>query len=228
MAPPVGLNRRPACTQNPRPVPALGSQDLIDAHQLFQLQRAAGRAYAPGVRESGLPVLLYLVALHRQRIHVWRSRFQQRDLLHHQPLRLECGQRELQLRYSPQHLSANAVYMFPFKGNRWKEGWQLSGITSWHTGFRSRWAKATRWTRGTSSTTSARTTYAPGCNVYANQTAIELVQRSLLCALAVWDGRQSGKERAGRGPGYAETDISVTKITRINETDDPPAQGRDL
>ena len=32
------------------------------------------------------------------------------------------------------NISGNVVYLLPFKGNRLVEGWQVSGISSWHTG----------------------------------------------------------------------------------------------
>ena len=98
------------------------------------------------------------------------------------------------------NISANAVYMLPFKGNRWKEGWQLSGITSWHTGVPFSLGEGDQMDTG-NTFDNERPNYVGRLQCLCEPVPNAMVQRSLLCALAVWHGRQSGKERAASGPG---------------------------
>jgi hypothetical protein len=67
--------------------------------------------------------------------------------------------------------------MFPFKGSRWVEGWQLSGITSWHTGVPFSIGEGDQMDTG-NTFDSERPNYAPnapGCNgnLYANQSVTQ-------------------------------------------------------
>ena len=56
----------------------------------------------------------------------------------------------------------------------------------------------------------------PGCNLYANQTPTEWFNYQCFTASTYGTVGNLGRN-VMRGPGYAETDISVTKNTRINE-----------
>ena len=118
------------------------------------------------------------------------------------------------------NISANAVYMFPFKGNRWKEGWQLSGITSWRSGIPFSVGEGDQMDTG-NIFDSERPNYspnAPGAMAMSMRTSPRRIGSTKpalrprsMGRSAIWEGTCCW------GPGYAETDISVTKITRINE-----------
>ncbi len=118
------------------------------------------------------------------------------------------------------NISFNAVYMLPFKGNRFKEGWQLSGVTSWHTGVDFSLGEGDQMDTG-NTFDNERPTYvpnAPGCNnnVYANQSANQWINLNCFVASTYGSAGNLGRNVL-RGPGYAETDIGLTKNTRITE-----------
>jgi hypothetical protein len=119
-----------------------------------------------------------------------------------------------------QNLSINAVYIFPFKGNRFKEGWQLSGITSWHSGVPFSLGEGDQADLQNSFDTERPnyTPNAPGCNnnLYANQNATQWFNESCFQASTYGTVGNLGRNNM-RGPGYADTDFGLTKNTRINE-----------
>ena len=113
------------------------------------------------------------------------------------------------------NITDNAVYMLPFKGNRWKEGWQVSGITSWRTGVPFSLGEGDQMDTG-NTFDSERPNYVAGCNLYANQSATQWFNEACFVPSQYGTAGNLGRNVLV-GPGYAETDISVTKLTRINE-----------
>ena len=114
-----------------------------------------------------------------------------------------------------QNLSANAVYLFPFKGNRFKEGWQLTGIEAWHTGVPFSLGEGDQAVLGNNFDTE-RPNYVAGCNVYANQNVHQWYNPA--CFTASQYGTEGNLGRNNLiGPGYVETDLGVMKETRIKE-----------
>jgi hypothetical protein len=113
------------------------------------------------------------------------------------------------------NISANAVYVFPFKGNRLVEGWQITGIESWHTGVPFSLSEGDQ-ADLQNNFDAERPNVVAGCNVYANQNVHQWYNP--LCFTASDYGTVGNMGRnALVGPGYVETDIGVTKDTRITE-----------
>ncbi len=116
--------------------------------------------------------------------------------------------------------AVNAIYLLPFKGNRWKEGWQVSGVTSWHTGVNYSLGEGDQADLG-NTFDSERPNFvpnAPGCNnnVYANQSVNQYFNLNCFAPSTYGSVGNLGRNNL-IGPGYAETDIGVTKNTRITE-----------
>jgi hypothetical protein len=114
-----------------------------------------------------------------------------------------------------QNVSLNAVYVFPFKGNRFKEGWQLSGITSWHSGVPFSLSEGDQ-ADLQNSFDSERPNQVSGCDVYANQSPTQWFNYKCFQASTYGTVGNAGRNNMV-GPGYADTDIGITKNTRINE-----------
>ncbi|HTA43860.1 MAG TPA: TonB-dependent receptor [Bryobacteraceae bacterium] len=113
------------------------------------------------------------------------------------------------------NITFNAVYIFPFKGNRLKEGWELTGITSWHTGVPFSLSEGDQ-ADLQNNFDAERPNLVPGCNVYANQSPTQWYNP--LCFAASPYGTVGNLGRNVMvGPGYADTDFGVTKDTKINE-----------
>lgn len=112
-------------------------------------------------------------------------------------------------------ISFNAVYMFPFKGNRAKTGWQLSGIEAWHTGVPFTLSEGDQADLG-NNFGSSRPDVLPNCNLYANQTPTSWFNTSCFVGSTYGTLGNLGRNNIV-GPGFAETDVSLTKNTRINE-----------
>lgn len=208
---PIGSS---SCTQNARPVPSLGTQDLLaptsyssyNALQVGLTHRASSGvvyqfsytwahcidgAYSYG----GLGFNNVTSAITNP--YNWNA---------------DRGNCSYDLR---QNLSANAVYALPFKGNRLKEGWQVSAITSWHTGVPFSLGEGDQMDTG-NTFDSQRPSLVPGCNVYANQSPSNWFNEACFVPSQYGTAGDLGRNVL-IGPGYAETDISVTKMTRINE-----------
>ncbi len=118
------------------------------------------------------------------------------------------------------NISFNTVYLLPFKGNRFKEGWQLSGVTSWHTGVNFSLGEGDQAALG-NTFDAERPNFvpnAPGCsnNVYANQSPTQWFNEACFAPSTYGSVGNLGRN-VMRGPAYAETDIGVTKNTRITE-----------
>jgi Carboxypeptidase regulatory-like domain/TonB dependent receptor len=202
------------CAQNARPVPVLGTQDLLaptsystyDALQVGLTHRASANliyqfsytwshcidsAYSYG----GLGFNNVTSSITNP--YNWNG---------------DRGDCSFDLRHN---ISANAVYLLPFKGNKWKEGWQVSAITSWHTGVPFSIGEGDQMDTG-NTFDSERPNYVAGCNVYANQSPSNWFNEACFVPSQYGTAGNLGRNVLV-GPGYAETDISVTKNTRITE-----------
>jgi hypothetical protein len=207
------------CTQNPRPVPALGSQDLTAPSSY-----SSYNALQVGLTHRASANLVYQFSYTYS--HCIDSAYTYGGLgfnntssaiTNPYDWNADKGNCSFDLRHN---ISFNAVYQFPFKGNRWKEGWQLSGVTSWHTGVDFSLGEGDQMdTQNTFD--NERPTYvpnAPGCNnnPYANQSVNQWVNLNCFVASTYGSAGDLGRNVL-RGPGYAETDIGLTKNTRITE-----------
>jgi hypothetical protein len=114
-----------------------------------------------------------------------------------------------------QNLSANAVYMLPFKGNRLKEGWQFTAIEAWHTGVPFSLNEGDQAFLG-NNFDSVRPNYVAGCNVYANQDVHHWYNPACFTPSVYGTIGNLGRNNI-IGPGYVDTDIGILKNTRINE-----------
>ncbi len=114
-----------------------------------------------------------------------------------------------------QNISFNAVYVLPFKGNRLKAGWQLSAIESWHTGVPFSLSEGDQ-ADLQNNFDSQRPNLVPGCNIYANQSATQWFNYNCFSASTYGTVGNLGRNNM-IGPGYADTDIGVTKNTKIGE-----------
>jgi hypothetical protein len=202
------------CTQNPRPVPALGTQDL-----LAPTSYSAYNALQVGLTHRASSNLVY------QFSYTWSHCIDgsyayagagennvTSSITNPYDWNADKGPCGFDVRHN---ITANAVYMLPFKGNRWKEGWQVSAITSWRTGVPLSLGEGDQMDTG-NTFDSERPNYVAGCNVYANQSPSHWFNEACFTPSTYGTVGDLGRN-ALVGPGYAETDISVTKITKINE-----------
>jgi len=113
------------------------------------------------------------------------------------------------------NISFNAVYIFPFKGNRWKEGWELTGITAWHTGVPFSLSEGDQ-ADLQNNFDAVRPDLVPGCNVYANQNPNQWYNPACFAASPYGTVGNLGRN-VMKGPGYADTDFGVMKITKLGE-----------
>jgi Carboxypeptidase regulatory-like domain/TonB dependent receptor len=205
--------------ENPRPVPILGSQDLTAPSSY-----SSYNALQVGLTHRASANLVYQFAYTWS--HCIDSAYTYGGLgfnnvtsaiTNPYDWNADKGNCSFDLR---QNLSFNAVYMFPFKGNRFKEGWQLSGVTSWHSGVVFSLGEGDQADLGNSFDTE-RPNYvpnAPGCNnnPYANQSANAWINLNCFAPSTYGTVGNLGRNNL-IGPGYAETDIGLTKTTRITE-----------
>jgi hypothetical protein len=202
------------CTENPRPSPALGSQDMTDTTSY-----SSYNALQVGLTHRASSNLVY------QFSYTWSHcidsaytygglGFNNSSSAITNPYdwNADRGPCSFDLR---QNISANAVYLFPFKGNRWKEGWQLSGITAWHTGVPFSISEGDQMDTG-NTFDGERPNLVAGCNLYANQTVSQWFNLGCFAPSQYGTAGNLGRN-VMIGPGYAETDISLTKNLRINE-----------
>jgi len=113
------------------------------------------------------------------------------------------------------NISANAVYVLPFKGNRWVEGWQITGIQAWHTGVPFSLGEGPLPFLG-NNFDNPRPNYVAGCNVYANQNVHQWYNPACFVPSPYGTLGTLGRNNLV-GPGYVETDLGVMKETRIAE-----------
>jgi hypothetical protein len=112
-------------------------------------------------------------------------------------------------------ISGNFVYLLPFKGNRLKEGWQLSLIQAWHTGVPFSLSEGDQADLG-NNFDSERPSYVAGCNVYAGQTVQQWYNPACFTPTPYGTIGNLGRNNLW-GPGYLDTDIAVVKNTKLNE-----------
>ena len=223
---PCPLTSGPACTQNARPSPALGTQDLLDPSSY-----SSYNALQVGLTHRASTNLVY------QFSYTWSHCIDSAysygglgfnnvtsSITNPYDWNADKGNCSFDLRHN---ISANAVYMFPFKGSRWVEGWQLSGITSWHTGVPFSIGEGDQMDTGNTFDSERPNYVRPAAIVYANQSPTQWFNEACFMPSQYGTAGNLGRNVLV-GPGYAETDISVTKITQDQREDDPPAQGRDL
>jgi len=96
-----------------------------------------------------------------------------------------------------------------------KEGWQVSAITSWHTGVPFSIGEGDQMDTG-NTFDSQRPNYVASCNLYANRSPSNWFNESCFVPPQYGTSGNLGRNVLV-GPGYAETDLSVTKMTKINE-----------
>jgi len=113
------------------------------------------------------------------------------------------------------NISANAVYAFPFKGNRLVEGWQITGIETWHTGVPFSLGEGAQPYLNNNFDT-PRPNYVAGCDVYANQSVHQWYNPACFAPSPYGTLGNLGRNNLV-GPGFVETDLGVMKETRITE-----------
>jgi outer membrane receptor protein involved in Fe transport len=112
-------------------------------------------------------------------------------------------------------ISANVIYLLPFRGNRWKEGWQLTAIQAFHTGVPFALGEGDQADLQNNFDTE-RPNYVGGCNVYANQSVTQWYNPKCFTASEYGTVGNLGRNNL-EGPGYVDTDFGVMKVTRIKE-----------
>ena len=118
--------------------------------------------------------------------------------------------------YDLRHIvSGNVVYLLPFKGNRFKEGWQLTAVEAWHTGVPFSINEGDQADLG-NNFGSARPNVVGGCDVYANQNVHQWYNPTCFTASAYGTLGNLGRNVL-IGPGFSNTDFGVMKNTKINE-----------
>ncbi len=116
----------------------------------------------------------------------------------------------------PQVLRVNGLYALPFHGNRFVEGWQISGILSAFNGIplnvNTGFDRA-----GFTSGETPRPNYVGGCNPYTGaQTVAEWFNPQCYALEPVGTLGNTGRDTL-RGPGFFNTDFSLSKDTRLTE-----------
>jgi outer membrane receptor protein involved in Fe transport len=201
-------------TQNPRPSPAFGSLDMTDT---TSYSRYNGMQVGLTHRQSAN--LVY------QFSYTWSHcidsaytygglGFNNTSSANTNPYNWNAdkGACSFDLRHN---IAANAVYVFPFKGNRLVEGWQITGIQSWHTGVPFSLGEGDQADLG-NNFDNPRPDVVAGCDVYANQNVHQWYNPACFTSSAYGTVGNMGRN-ALVGPGYVETDLGVMKETRITE-----------
>jgi outer membrane receptor protein involved in Fe transport len=112
-------------------------------------------------------------------------------------------------------ISGNIVYLLPFKGNRLKEGWQVTAIQAWHTGVPFSLSEGDQADLG-NNFDSERPSVIGGCNIYANQSVQQWYNPACFVPSAYGTIGNLGRNNI-LGPGYVDTDFGVLKNTKISE-----------
>jgi len=201
-------------TQNPRPSPAFGSLDMTDT---TSYSRYNGMQVGLTHRQSANLVFQFS--------YTWSHcidsaytygglGFNNSSSANTNPYdwNADKGACSFDLRHN---IAANAVYVLPFKGNRLVEGWQLTGIQSWHTGVPFSLGEGDQADLG-NNFDNPRPNYVAGCDVYANQNVHQWYNPACFSPSAYGTVGTLGRN-ALIGPGYVETDLGVMKETRITE-----------
>ena len=114
------------------------------------------------------------------------------------------------------NLTVNAVYQLPFHGNRFVEGWQLSGIESFHTGVPFTVLSYNGRDGLGNNFATSRPNLIAGCDITANQSRLHWFNPA--CFQLQQPGTLGNAGRnIGTSPSYAAFDLNVAKETRITE-----------
>jgi hypothetical protein len=200
--------------QNPRPSPAFGSLDMSDTssyssynglqvglqHRLssdlvFQFSYTYSHCLDSAYTYGGLG--FNNVTSANTNPYDWNS---------------DRGNCSYDLRHN---ISGNAVYVLPFKGNRLKEGWQLTAVQAWHTGVPFSLGEGDQANLG-NNFDNPRPNVLPNCDVYANQNVHQWYNPQCFVASAYGTVGTMGRNSL-IGPGYVDTDLGILKTTRITE-----------
>ncbi|HTR38877.1 MAG TPA: TonB-dependent receptor [Bryobacteraceae bacterium] len=201
-------------TQNPRPSPAFGALDMTDTTSYSKYN-----ALQVGLQHRQSANLVYQFSYTWS--HCIDSAYSYGGLgfnnvtsaiTNPYNYNAEKGPCSFDLRHN---ISANAVYVLPFKGNRLKEGWQITGIEAWHTGVPFSLGEGDQADLG-NNFDNPRPDVVAGCNVYANQSPNQWYNPKCFSSSAYGTVGNMGRN-ALIGPGYVETDLGVMKETRITE-----------
>jgi hypothetical protein len=114
------------------------------------------------------------------------------------------------------NLTLNVVYMLPFKGNRFVEGWQISGIELWRTGVPMSVQIGYDRAIVANNFAAVRPNVIAGCDVTANQSPIHWFNPACFTLPAPGTVGNLGKNTV-TAPGYVSTDVSLSKDTKIFE-----------
>ena len=204
----------PIYAQNPRPYPAFGSLDMTDTssyssynalqvaleHKLsadlvFQFSYTYSHCIDSAYTFGGLGGNNGTSAVTNP--YFWNN---------------DRGNCSFDLRHN---LSANAIYVLPFKGNRLKEGWQFTIIQAWHTGVPFSVNEGDQAFLG-NNFDSVRPNLVANCNVYANQSVTHWFNPACFTPTPYGTIGNLGRNNL-IGPGYVDTDFGVMKNTRITE-----------
>jgi hypothetical protein len=128
-------------------------------------------------------------------------------------------------------IAANAIYELPFKGNRFVEGFQLSGIVQWQSGnpmniINSGVAATVNGLTGTTGTVrpnlvgpivTSKTRLTNGNVGWISSTLCPGVVQVGACSFVNVNGFGNLRRNAGTGPGFANVDMSLQKSTKLTE-----------
>jgi hypothetical protein len=116
--------------------------------------------------------------------------------------------------------SSNVLYSLPFHGNRAVEGWQVSLISSAHSGFLTTPLVGVDTANCGFNACAAieRPNIVAGCDLYAGaETVGQWFNTSCFTEPAIGVFGNVGRNVI-KGPGFANFDLSLTKDTKITET----------
>ena len=114
------------------------------------------------------------------------------------------------------NLTLNVVYRLPFRGNRLMEGWQISGIESFHTGVPISVGIGYDRALLSNNFSTVRPDVIAGCDQTANQSVAHWFNAGLLHLTGTRNGRKPGQEHGGRTE-LSGRRFSLSKDTRIFE-----------
>ena len=114
------------------------------------------------------------------------------------------------------NLTINAVYRLPFRGNRIVEGWQLSGIESFHTGVPFTVLSYNGRDGLGNNFATSRPNLIPGCDITAHQDRYHWFNPACFELQAPGTLGNAGRN-IGTSPSYAALDVNVAKDTKITE-----------
>jgi hypothetical protein len=114
------------------------------------------------------------------------------------------------------NLTLNVVYRLPFRGNRFVEGWQISGIEAWRTGVPISIGIGYDRALLSNNFASVRPDVIAGCDQTANQSPQHWFNRACYTLPAAGTVGNLGKNTV-TAPGYEAVDMSLSKDTKIFE-----------